>query len=75
MADTKKTVLFIVEGPSDKSALEKIFRTIYRRNKNIQRRMDSCNRKRYLFAGLTIRYGSKAFWVIICYTERTRHTT
>lgn len=36
MADTKKTVLFIVEGPSDKSALEKIFRTIYRRNKNIE---------------------------------------
>ena len=36
MAETKKTVLFIVEGASDKSALEKIFRTIYRRNKNIE---------------------------------------
>ncbi len=25
MGETRKTVLFIVEGPSDKSALEKIF--------------------------------------------------
>lgn len=31
----KKTVLFIVEGPSDKAALEKIFRKIYRNSKNI----------------------------------------
>jgi hypothetical protein len=36
MNDTKKTVLFIVEGVSDKSALEKIFQSIYKRNKNIE---------------------------------------
>lgn len=35
MKETKKTVLFIVEGPSDKTALEKIFKGIYKRNKNI----------------------------------------
>lgn len=35
MAKTKKTVIFIVEGPSDKAALEKIFKKIYKRNKEI----------------------------------------
>lgn len=35
MGEAKKTVLFIVEGPSDKTALEKIFKKIYRRSKNI----------------------------------------
>ena len=35
MAETRKTVLFIVEGSSDKAALEKIFKTIYRADKNI----------------------------------------
>ncbi len=35
MGETKKTVLFIVEGVSDKAALEKIFKKIYRRDKNI----------------------------------------
>lgn len=35
MKQTRKTVLFIVEGSSDKMALEKIFKTIYKRNKNI----------------------------------------
>lgn len=33
--EQKKTVLFIVEGPSDKSALEKIFKVIYKGNRNI----------------------------------------
>jgi len=33
--ETQKTVLFIVEGVSDKAALEKIFGVIYKRNKNI----------------------------------------
>lgn len=36
MGEVKKTALFIVEGSSDKSALEKIFKTIYRHNKNIE---------------------------------------
>lgn len=36
MGDTRKTVLFIVEGPSDKTALEKIFKKIYRRNRGIE---------------------------------------
>ena len=36
MGVTRKTVLFIVEGPSDKAALEKIFQTIYRRNKDVE---------------------------------------
>ena len=36
MTATKKTVLFIVEGPSDKAALEKIFKSVYRRSKNIE---------------------------------------
>lgn len=35
MAEEKKTVLFIVEGKSDKTALEKIFKVIYKRNRNI----------------------------------------
>ena len=35
MAQEKKAIIFIVEGPSDKSALEKIFKKIYRRNKKI----------------------------------------
>ena len=35
MGEERKTVLFIVEGPSDKSALEKIFKKIYKRNRNI----------------------------------------
>jgi hypothetical protein len=35
MAKQKKTIIFIVEGPSDKSALEKIFKKIYKRNKEI----------------------------------------
>ncbi len=35
MAEERKTVLFIVEGPSDKTALEKIFKKIYRRYRNI----------------------------------------
>ena len=35
MAEAKKTVLFIVEGASDKAALEKIFKAIYKRNRNI----------------------------------------
>ena len=35
MRNTRKTVLFIVEGPSDKTALEKIFKTIYKQSKNI----------------------------------------
>ncbi len=36
MAEEKKTILFIVEGKSDKSALEKIFKAIYKRNRNIE---------------------------------------
>ncbi len=36
MPKESKTVLFIVEGPSDKSALEKIFKAIYKRNKTIE---------------------------------------
>ena len=36
MRDTRKTVLFIVEGPSDKTALEKIFKSIYKQNKSIE---------------------------------------
>ncbi|MBD5475608.1 MAG: hypothetical protein HDR17_06465 [Lachnospiraceae bacterium] len=36
MGTTRKTVLFIVEGSSDKTALEKIFRSIYKNNKNIE---------------------------------------
>jgi len=35
MVKEKKTIIFIVEGPSDKSALEKIFKKIYKRNKEI----------------------------------------
>lgn len=35
MSKTKKSIIFIVEGPSDKYALEKIFKKIYRRNKEI----------------------------------------
>lgn len=35
MAKEKKTVIFIVEGPSDKAALESIFKKIYKRNKEI----------------------------------------
>ena len=35
MAEAKKTVLFIVEGASDKTALEKIFKAIYKKNRNI----------------------------------------
>lgn len=35
MAKEKKTVIFIVEGSSDKAALESIFKKIYRRNKEI----------------------------------------
>ena len=35
MSTTRKTVLFIVEGSSDKAALEKIFRSIYKNNKRI----------------------------------------
>lgn len=35
MSDELKTVLFIVEGPSDRSALEKIFKSIYKRNKEV----------------------------------------
>ncbi len=30
MSELRKTVLFIVEGPSDKTALEKIFKKIYK---------------------------------------------
>lgn len=33
--EQKKTVLFVVEGPSDKTALEKIFKVIYKGNRNI----------------------------------------
>ncbi len=36
MAEEKKTVLFIVEGKSDKTALEKIFKVIYKRNRKIE---------------------------------------
>lgn len=36
MAEERKTVLFIVEGKSDKTALEKIFKVIYKRNRNIE---------------------------------------
>ncbi len=36
MAEARKTVLFVVEGSSDKSALEKIFKTIYKRDRNIE---------------------------------------
>ena len=36
MARIRKAVLFIVEGSSDKTALEKIFRTIYRNDRNIE---------------------------------------
>lgn len=36
MGETRKTVLFIVEGPSDKSALEKIFKKIYRYERGIE---------------------------------------
>lgn len=39
--EQKKTVLFIVEGPSDKSALEKIFKVIYKGNRNIDFRFTS----------------------------------
>lgn len=35
MGTARKTVLFIVEGSSDKAALEKIFKAIYKKNKNI----------------------------------------
>ena len=35
MAKEKKTIIFIVEGPSDKNALESIFKRIYKRNKEI----------------------------------------
>lgn len=35
MPEIKKTVLFIVEGSSDKAALEKIFKMIYKDTKNI----------------------------------------
>jgi len=35
MVETKKTVLFIVEGASDKVALEKIFQKIYQSNRKI----------------------------------------
>lgn len=35
MAKERKTIIFIVEGPSDKAALENIFKKIYRRNKEI----------------------------------------
>ena len=36
MAETRKTVLFIVEGPSDKEALEKIFKKIYKNERSIE---------------------------------------
>lgn len=36
MGETRKTVLFIVEGPSDKTALEKIFKKIYRYERGIE---------------------------------------
>lgn len=36
MKKPKKTVLFIVEGISDKEALEKIFKQIYKNNKEIE---------------------------------------
>ncbi len=35
MGEKRKVVLFIVEGSSDKQALEKIFQKIYRRSRNI----------------------------------------
>ncbi len=35
MAKERKTIIFIVEGPSDKAALEKIFKKIYRNNSEI----------------------------------------
>lgn len=35
MSNTRKTVLFIVEGSSDKTALEKIFKSIYKGKKDI----------------------------------------
>ena len=35
MAKEKITIIFIVEGSSDKAALENIFKKIYRRNKEI----------------------------------------
>lgn len=35
MAKEKKTIIFIVEGSSDKTALENIFKKIYKRNKEI----------------------------------------
>ena len=36
MSKEKKTIIFIVEGKSDKFALENIFKKIYRNNKDIQ---------------------------------------
>lgn len=36
MGEARKTVLFIVEGPSDKTALEKIFKKIYRYDRGIE---------------------------------------
>lgn len=39
MASERKTVLFIVEGNSDKTALEKILKVIYKKNKNIDFRV------------------------------------
>ncbi|MCR5227995.1 MAG: hypothetical protein K6E27_12380 [Eubacterium sp.] len=35
MSDTRKTVLFIVEGSTDSNALENIFKVIYRRDKKL----------------------------------------
>ncbi len=39
MVNTRKAVLFIVEGLSDKDALEKIFRTIYKKDRTIEFRV------------------------------------
>ena len=39
MANTRKAVLFIVEGLSDKDALEKIFRTLYKKDRTIEFRV------------------------------------
>ena len=39
MAKPRKTVLFIVEGCSDKTALERIFRKIYNSNREIEFRV------------------------------------
>lgn len=39
MALTRKAVLFIVEGLSDKDALEKIFRTIYKKDRTVEFRV------------------------------------